>query len=879
MQAALMLFGCLLILNSCKSAQNSPGDFNLLPLPQLFEISGVSALSVEDLTHYFSADGDELPVVGELLAELIPAENHSGAQLSFKIDPSLSLKTEGYALEIEQERITITGKDRAGLLYGFMTLEQLMTDAKEQGVKLPLCSIRDFPLLSYRAIHLDVKHHLEKKDYYYRLMDKLAQYKVNAIILEVEDKLAYERQPLVGSEDALSIEEWKNLSDYALERNIEISPLVQGLGHASFILKHEQYAGLRDDLDSDWAFNPLDPGTYDVQFDLYLDAFEAMPHGRYLHVGGDEVHTTGRGSGKTELELQLTWLNKVCKFAEDHGRIPIFWDDMPLKYAGLYRPMFQTNLSREKVDSIWAADEHKLVEYLDLFPKNCIYMRWNYSHPQAEGNIKAMEWFSENGMQVMGATAGQTRWVLMPQNESNMENIRSFSQSSIEKGIDGLLLTLWDDDSPHFELYMRGILAFAEYSWSGDQRTKDEIKAAFRQREYAHALAGAEYGFVDRLELMTAWWNRALLKGSSRNALKSMNEPLKDGIIDLPLADQKGEWSKMNEGEIELARKILEDSEAVAETLSKMKQQANRNQYRLDVYAQVNELIRFSAHALLALDAYDIALDEADEAAALIEIEALPGKLASLREEMEGVYGETRILNKPGGYMLDQDHHHHLANQTLSFDWLYTAELYFLEKTKKEILFKKVDLADKLQVGQLEAVNRTLSPYDDSEAVEMNAAEGSGLGILKGIAFKTGTIEVELLGENNPGKSFIGIAFNIEDEDNYEAIYFRPFNFVASEQIRKEHMVQYIHHPKDTWYSLREERTGEFENEITVPPDPDKWFRARIVVSEKSVSVFVNDIDEAVLTVERLATSASNKIGLWTGHGSSGRFKDLILTK
>ena len=142
----------------------------------------------------------------------------------------------------------------------------------------------------------------------------------------------------------------------------------------------------------------------------------------------------------------------------------------------------------------------------------------------------------------------------------------------------------------------------------------------------------------------------------------------------------------MNEGEIELARKILEDSEAVAETLSEMKQLANRNQYRLDVYTQVNELIRFSAHAVLALDAYDIALDEAEEAAALLEIASLPGKLASLREEMESVYGETRILNKPEGYMLDQDHHHHLANQTLSFDWLYTAELYFLEKTKKELL-------------------------------------------------------------------------------------------------------------------------------------------------------------------------------------------------
>ena len=192
---------------------------------------------------------------------------------------------------------------------------------------------------------------------------------------------------------------------------------------------------------------------------------------------------------------------------------------------------------------------------------------------------------------------------------------------------------------------------------------------------------------------------------------------------------------------------------------------------------------------------------------------------------------------------------------------------------------EQVNLADKLQEEQLVAVNRTLNPYGDSEAVEMNAAEGDGLGILKGTAFETGTIEVELLGENNPGKSFIGIAFNIEDEDNYEAIYFRPFNFLATEQTRKEHMVQYIHHPNDTWYSLREERSGEFEKEIPVPPDPDLWFRARIEVSRKSVSVFVNDLDEAVLTVDRLDFPKKKKIGLWVGNGSSGRFKNLILSK
>jgi hypothetical protein len=193
---------------------------------------------------------------------------------------------------------------------------------------------------------------------------------------------------------------------------------------------------------------------------------------------------------------------------------------------------------------------------------------------------------------------------------------------------------------------------------------------------------------------------------------------------------------------------------------------------------------------------------------------------------------------------------------------------------------QQINLSDKFQSKQLKAVNRVISQYaDDSEAVEMNAGDGSGLGILAEIEFAQGIIEVELLGENNPGKSFIGIAFNIQDDNTYEAIYFRPFNFVAEEPIRKEHMVQYIFEPEFTWNNLRKNRTGEFENEITNPPNPDDWFKARIKITDEKVDVYVNEMSDPVLTIDRLTSTKSYKIALWIGHGSSGRFRNLILQK
>jgi len=84
---------------------------------------------------------------------------------------------------------------------------------------------------------------------------------------------------------------------------------------------------------------------------------------------------------------------------------------------------------------------------------------------------------------------------------------------------------------------------------------------------------------------------------------------------------------------------------------------------------------------------------------------------------------------------------------------------------------QKVNLATALLEKQIKVVNRTLSVHETHpQAVEMNAAEGDGLAVLNEISFKTGTIEVDLHGENSPGRSFIGIAFNIQDSGAFEAI-------------------------------------------------------------------------------------------------------------
>lgn len=673
----ILFSGFLLILGSCQTVTKSEARIELLPSPSEMTISGQSKLDLEMVEASFEKAKKAMLEKGSLDAI---------ESFRFTLQPDLDLKKEGYLMEISADQISIQAPADAGLWYGLMTLGQLIHDAKDQNAALPLVKIKDEPALDYRAVHLDVKHHLEKKEYYFELMDRFAAQKINAVIVEIEDKLQYELQPKVGSSDAFSISEWKELSDYAMARHIRISPLVQGLGHASFILKHPEYIPLRDDPESDWAFNPLNEETYKVQFDLYEDALKAFPYANYLHVGGDEVHTTGRNSGKSPLELQLIWLNRVSEYAAQRGLTPIFWDDMPLKNAEVYRSIYDSKLTKIQVDSIWSANEPNLNKYIDMFPKNCVYMRWNYDMPESPGNNRAIQWFTDNGLKVMGATAGQTRWNLMPLDQSNTNNIRDFALISIRNKADGLLLTLWDDDPPHFELYQRGISIFAEYTWGGEKRSVDQLHQAYRQRAFGPEFASAEHEFINDLGGPVADWKNLLLENRrDRNRLRKLENPINEAVISFPKLDSAGKWTEKYQSKITQAQANLAKVDSILQQIQEVKKSALRNTHQLEVYEQVAEVVQFSNRAIITLAELDEPSGEKREVAKS-KLQQMEAEWTSIQNKVEEVYGKTRQLNKPEGYILDQDHHVHLANQALKFsDWQFYVEGLFLEKVEREV--------------------------------------------------------------------------------------------------------------------------------------------------------------------------------------------------
>ncbi len=181
-----------------------------------------------------------------------------------------------------------------------------------------------------------------------------------------------------------------------------------------------------------------------------------------------------------------------------------------------------------------------------------------------------------------------------------------------------------------------------------------------------------------------------------------------------------------------------------------------------------------------------------------------------------------------------------------------------------------------------QVAGRTASVVDTNgkHALKLELVPIMGLVWLKGFDFGNGVIEADILGQSQPPQSsFVGVAFRVVDAQTYDAVYFRPFNFRASDSTRHSHAVQYVSQPGFPWQKLRSEHAGQYEAAVVPEPDGDQWFHVRVVIERPKVSVFVNDARTPALVVNELTDRARGSIGLWVGDGSGGHFANLRVTR
>jgi hypothetical protein len=172
---------------------------------------------------------------------------------------------------------------------------------------------------------------------------------------------------------------------------------------------------------------------------------------------------------------------------------------------------------------------------------------------------------------------------------------------------------------------------------------------------------------------------------------------------------------------------------------------------------------------------------------------------------------------------------------------------------------------------------------DAVKVIETHSAAASDdtIAILKGAHFHDGTIEVWLAGAPSDeaaaaagARGFVGIAFRVTAPSRYEAIYLRPTNGRAQDQLRRNHSIQYISHPEYPWERLRKETPGQYEAYADMAAG--EWIRCRIVVSGSKAELYLGEADQPSLVVNDLKHGdSSGGVALWISSGTVAYFSDL----
>jgi len=387
-----LLAGLLLLTARLAGASPLP---ELIPLPQKVESRpGVFTLAAQ--TRIVASNGTRdtgLYLSAQLQAatgfkfkvKSKPGDPLSLGAIFLSINTNLpGLGAEGYELSVTPDAVTIQGADAAGVFYGVQTFLQLLPPEiyatnLVAGVswQAPCVQIDDQPRFKWRGLMLDVSRHFYTKPEVERLLDLMAQQKLNTFHWHLVDDQGwriqikkYPRLTEVGAwrsgvgfkldpnsttaygKDGryggfYTQKEIKEVVAYAQARHITIVPEIEMPGHSIAALSaYPEYScsGGPYSIDANGGvFHGVYCAGNDATFVFLANVLDEVMNlfpGQYIHIGGDEVPKDDwkkcekcqariKAEGlKDEHELQSYFIRRIEKIVDAHGHNLIGWSEI-----------------------------------------------------------------------------------------------------------------------------------------------------------------------------------------------------------------------------------------------------------------------------------------------------------------------------------------------------------------------------------------------------------------------------------------------------------------------------------------------------------------------------------------------------------------------
>jgi hexosaminidase len=489
------------------------------------------------------------------------------------VPAAAAVADQAYRVRLAPSGIVVTGNAAAGLFYGVATLVQLLGPHGE----LPEGEIVDWPDLPYRAIYWDDAHHLDRLDYLKRSVRQAAMFKINAFAIKLEGHFQYRSAPAIVEPYALSPAEFQELTDYGLRYHVEVVPYLDAPAHVAFILKHPEYAALREYPDINYEMCAANPETYRLLTGMFQDLLDANRGVRYFYLSTDEPYYVGHAKNAQCNEagppgkVLAEFLEKTAGYLHDRGRTVLFWGEAPLKPADIASlPPYLVNGETygKEFDAAFRARGIREMIYVStqgeerLFPDYFLLPPSKKLHAGRAGTPR----IEEATAKIAGDPARQ------------------------EGNVIGAVVAAWADAGLHTETFWLGYATIAAAAWHSAASDAAGARAAFYRQFYGPAAVEMDRVY-ELLARQAQWWSdtwettpstsRKPIRGNSRG-IYDKPRPATDQTLPLPIDARRLEVSA------EAARENVE----LLRLLDANLRRPVRNRYSLEVFHTIAMLCR-----------------------------------------------------------------------------------------------------------------------------------------------------------------------------------------------------------------------------------------------------------------------------------------------
>lgn len=392
-------------------------------------------------------------------------------------------KCEGFKVSLSDGTAIVGAENESSMCRALCEMAKAVSEGKKE------IHIEKKPHFEWCGVMLDLSRDVAlKKEKIKKYIDMIACLGINMLMLYTEDLYEMEGYPFFGyKRGRYSVEDLREIDDYAYYFGIELIPCIQTLGHLESYLCWPEAGKFKD---TRWSILPGDKESLKFVEDMFKTCRKAF-RSNNIHIGMDEAVWAGTGGyfkkhqGEVidQYELLFDHLNKVCDLCKKYDYAPIIWSDLFF-------------VDRES-GATYTENSNIPDKFKDKIPENVRFMYWEY-HGKEKGIYRAvLQRHKESDQPVAFAGAGWSFESFTPNTAYAFKTNIPALDACLETGCDMILNTLWGNGSEtsYFTCFPSNAL-YGEYMWSGAEASEE---AAWEMSEFLTKTPKKLYDLADVL--------------------------------------------------------------------------------------------------------------------------------------------------------------------------------------------------------------------------------------------------------------------------------------------------------------------------------------------------------------------------------------------